>query len=53
MNFEEHTMLIFNVGVPRFGLPAGTIGVVVHVYPDDQAYEIEFSSDDGATAGVK
>lgn len=25
-------------------LPAGATGTVVHVYPDEQAYEVEFAS---------
>ena len=33
-------------------LLAGDVGTVVHVYPDGQAYEVEFVSLTGATIAV-
>ena len=35
------------------GLEPGDVGTVVHVYPQDQAYEVEFVALDGATAAVE
>jgi hypothetical protein len=44
---REHERAILTVDLPEFGLQAGDVGVVVHVYRDGQAYEIEFFTLDG------
>jgi hypothetical protein len=38
--------------MPAEGLEAGDVGTVVHVYRDDEAYEVEFLTLDGRTAAV-
>ena len=34
------------------GLEAGDVGTIVHIYRDDLAYEVEFTTLDGKTAAV-
>ena len=38
--------------MPEQGLEAGDIGAVVHVYPNHEAYEVEFVTLTEATAAV-
>ncbi len=38
--------------LPEYGLTQGDVGVVVHVYADDAAYEVEFVTGEGATVAV-
>jgi hypothetical protein len=51
--FEEHTCVALKRAVPRLGLLPGALGVVIHVYPDHKAYEVEFLREDGTTLGVE
>jgi hypothetical protein len=51
--FEEHTCVALKRAVPRLGLLPGALGVVIHVYPDLKAYEVEFLREDGTTLGVE
>ena len=46
---EEHTEVELRVDIPELRLLAGTVGVIVHVYPGGKAYEVEF---DGNSVGV-
>lgn len=48
----EHDRVVLIADVPTYGLKAGDVGVVVHVYADNAAYEIEFFSVDGNTVEV-
>jgi hypothetical protein len=48
----EHTQVVLKHSLPSLGLAAGTSGVVVHVYADSKAYEVEFLSPEGNTLGV-
>ena len=48
----EHTQVVLKHSLPSLGLAAGTFGVVVHVYADSGAYEVEFLSLEGNTLGV-
>ena len=35
--------------IPEHNLGRGEVGTVVHVFPDDEAFEVEFSDRDGQT----
>jgi hypothetical protein len=47
----EHDQVILTSDLPEFGLKAGDIGTIVHVYRD-AAYEVEFVTLDGRTVAV-
>ncbi|MBI4538988.1 MAG: DUF4926 domain-containing protein [Gemmatimonadetes bacterium] len=49
---KEHERVVLTVSVPEEKLEPGDVGTVVHVYPDGQAYEVEFVTLDGRTAAV-
>lgn len=49
---KEHARVVLTASVPEERLEAGDVGTVVHVYEEGQAYEIEFTTLDGATAAV-
>ncbi len=48
----EHERIVLTVDLPEYGLRVGDIGVVVHIYREDAAYEIEIVSADGHTLDV-
>lgn len=50
--FVEHTLVILKRPLPSIGLAAGTFGVVVHVYAEGKAYEVEFLNADGNSLGL-
>lgn len=49
---QEHQRIVLTTAVSAAGLEAGDVGTVVHVYPDGQAYEVEFVTLDGRTTAV-
>lgn len=49
---KEHKRAVLIVDLPLIGLKAGDMGTVVHVYPNDAAYEIEFFTLDRHTIDV-
>ena len=49
---EEHARAVLLIDLPEYDLIAGDVGVVVHVYSDNTAYEIEFFTMDGNTLDV-
>jgi len=49
---KEHDRIVLTSPVPAAGLEAGDVGTVVHLYPDSEAYEVEFVTLDGHTAAV-
>ena len=49
---KEHDRVVLIGAVPDERLEAGDVGTVVHIYKDGQAYEVEFLTLDGRTAGV-
>ena len=49
---NEHDRVVLNTDVPAQALQAGDVGTVVHIYPDAQAYEVEFVTLEGKTAAV-
>ena len=51
--FSEHAWVELKRAIPRLGLLPGALGVVVHVYPDQNTYEVEFLNVDGTTIGIE
>jgi hypothetical protein len=49
---KEHERAILTVDLPDYHLKAGDIGIVVHVYTNKTAYEVEFFAVDGHTLDV-
>jgi hypothetical protein len=50
---NERDRVILTGDVPAARLIAGDVGVVVHVYADGAAYEVEFASLEGTTIAVE
>lgn len=50
---KEHSQVVLKKPLPHFGLEPGDVGVVVHVYQQAAAYEVEFLTFDGRTIGVE
>lgn len=49
---REHDRVVLTNSLPDEGLEPGDIGAVVHIYPQQQAYEVEFITLTGTTAAV-
>ena len=49
---KEHERVVLTRSKSGDGLEAGDVGTIVHVYPDGQAYEVEFVALDGHTTAV-
>ncbi len=49
---QEHDRVVLTAPLAAEGLEPGDIGAVVHVYPQNEAYEVEFVTLTGATAAV-
>ena len=49
---HEHDRVVLTVPLASDGLEPGDIGAVVHVYPQHEAYEVEFVTLTGKTAAV-
>lgn len=49
---KEHERVVLIVDLPSYGLKAGDIGIVVHIYADQAAYELEIFTADGHTLEV-
>lgn len=47
---KEHHRVVVAVDFPSENLVTGDVGSVVHVYPETQAYEVEFTTLEGITA---
>lgn len=52
MMIKEHERVVLKSPILDKGLEAGDVGVVVHVYRDGEAYEVEFVALDGHTAAL-
>ena len=50
---KEHSQVVLTKPLPGLGLEPGDVGVVVHVYGQGTAYEVEFLTLDGHTVGVE
>jgi hypothetical protein len=49
---KEHEQVVLTVDLPDYDLKAGDVGVVVHIYSDGTAYELEIFALDGRTLDV-
>jgi hypothetical protein len=49
---QEHDRVVLTAPLPEEGLEPGDIGAVVHIYPRQEAYEVEFVTLTGKTAAV-
>ena len=49
---QELDTVVLADDLPEYGLTHGDVGVVVHVYSDGTAYEVEFVTGEGATVAV-
>ncbi len=49
---KEHDRVVLTVDFAEAQLRAGDVGIVVHVYRDGAAYEVEFFTLDGQTLDV-
>ncbi|WP_084696301.1 DUF4926 domain-containing protein [Salisaeta longa] len=49
---QELDTVVLADDLPEHGLTPGDVGVVVHVYADGAAYEVEFLTGEGATIAV-
>ncbi len=49
---HEHDRVVLTACLADEGLEPGDIGVIVHVYPRGEAYEVEFVTLTGETAAV-
>lgn len=48
----EHERIVLTTNVPEYGLQAGDVGTIVHIYEGAQAYEVEFVTLTGKTVAV-
>lgn len=49
---KEHDQVVITADLPEHNLKAGDVGVVVHIYADGEAYELEIFALDGRTLDV-
>ena len=49
---NELETVVINKDIPEYGLIRGDIGVIVHIYENGSAVEVEFVSGEGSTVGV-
>lgn len=49
---KEHERAILTTDLPEYHLKVSDVGIVVHIYQDAIAYEIEFLTLDGTTIDV-
>ena len=50
---ELYDVVELTTDLPAEGLPAGSVGTVVHIFHEpDLAYEVEFADDDGRTIAM-
>jgi hypothetical protein len=49
---REYERVVLTTDLPDYGLQTGDVGVVVHIYKDGEAYEVEFFTLDGETLDV-
>lgn len=50
---KERERVVLLTAIESARLEPGDVGTVVHVYPGDAAYEVEFVALNGATAAVE
>lgn len=49
---KEHDRVVIIADLPEHDLKAGDVGVIVHIYNDGEAYELEIFALDGRTLDV-
>ena len=49
---EEHDRVVLTDDIAEADLKTGDVGTIVHVYPDAEAFEVEFLALDGYTAAL-
>ena len=49
----EHASVVLTEDIAASGLQAGDVGVVVHIYRQGAAYEVEFMTLDGGTLAIE
>lgn len=50
---KEHDRVVLTAELAEFGLQAGDVGTVVHVYRGRKAMEVEFLALDGETIAIQ
>ncbi len=50
--FRELDVVVLRKDLPDYGLQAGDLGTIVHVYQQGNFYEVEFLRSDGGTVAV-
>lgn len=50
--FDELDTVVLKADIKKYDLKKGDIGTVVHVYEDDRAVEVEFTSAEGKSVAV-
>ena len=50
--FKEHDRIVLTTDIPQEGLKAGDVGTIVHIYPQGEAFDVEFLTLDGDTAAI-
>ena len=49
---EEHDRVVLTDDISDMDLKAGDVGTIVHVYPNGEAFEVEFLTLDGNTVAL-
>jgi hypothetical protein len=49
---NEHDTVVLTRSLPDRGLQVGDVGAIVHIYEDQQGFEVEFVTGDGETVAV-
>ena len=49
---RELDTVVLTRDIAEHALKRGDVGAVVHCYPDEEAFEVEFVTGEGATLGV-
>ena len=49
---REHDRVVLTVPISDHGLEPGDVGVIVHIYPRHEGYEVEFVTLAGQTAAI-
>ena len=49
---KELDSVALTTDLPEYGLAAGDVGAVVHVYEGGRSYQVEFTTFDGKTVAV-
>ena len=50
--FKEHDRIVLTTDISQEGLKSGDVGTIVHIYPQREAFDVEFLTLDGDTAAI-